>query len=164
MKIRITLPVILLIGAIYGSCRENTVPVERPEKADAVFKLNEAVALIRMQTDQFTAAHISRDTAYLNNIFTEDARVFPPNSQKVVGRKAISELNADWVNYGIHEFVEKSTACYGNRDYIVDEGSYYLRYGDNYTEDKGKYINIWKYEGGSWKICSNIWNTDLPEE
>ena len=108
--------------------------------------------------------HVLKDTAYLNNIFTEDAKVFPPNSEIVIGRKAISKLNFDWVNYGIYEFKESTTSSYGNENYVIDEGTYYLRYGKVNTIDKGKYINIWKNINGEWKIYSNIWNTNLPME
>ena len=111
-----------------------------------------------------TEAHISKDTSFLNNIFTEDARVLPPNSEILTGRKAISQLNTDWVNYGIYEFKELTTSFYGNQDYLIDEGTYYLRYGEENTIDKGKYINIWKNVNGEWKLYSNIWNTNLPIE
>ncbi|MBK6989291.1 MAG: nuclear transport factor 2 family protein [Bacteroidetes bacterium] len=107
-------------------------------------------------------AYITKDTAYLNNIFTQDAKTYPPNSDVVTGRVAISAVNSEWVNYGIKEFSEESTSFYGNEDYLIDEGKYYLRYGENDIIDKGKYINIWKKENGDWKIYSNIWNTSLP--
>ena len=69
-----------------------------------------------------------------------------------------------WLNYGIYEFKEESTSIYGNKDYVIDEGTYYLRYGKENTIDKGKYINVWKNIDGEWKIYSNIWNTNLPIE
>jgi ketosteroid isomerase-like protein len=25
-----------------------------------------------------------------------------------------------------------------------------------------KYLNVWKKEGGTWKIYSNIWNANAP--
>ena len=43
----------------------------------------------------------------------------------------------------IKEFREKTTAFYGNEDYLIDEGTYYLRYGKDNTVEKGKYINVW---------------------
>ena len=120
--------------------------------------------LNRQITKRVTEAHISKDTSFLNNIFTDDARVLPPNSEIVMGRKAISQLNTNWVNYGIYEFNELTTSFYGNQDYLIDEGTYYLRYGEENAIDKGKYINIWKNVNGEWKLCSNIWNTNLPIE
>lgn len=118
--------------------------------------------IIDEKTNKFTQAHITKDTAYLNHIFTQDAKAYPPNSDVVTGRAAISAVNSEWVNYGIKEFREESTSFYGNEDYLIDEGKYYLRYGETDIIDKGKYINIWKKENGDWKIYSNIWNTSLP--
>ena len=150
---------IIILGIFLTSCKNNT---DRKEITE--FDLTKAKTEIQEKTKQFTQSHIIKDTAYLNNIFTEDAKVFPPNSEIVIGRKAISKLNFDWVNYGIYEFKESTTSSYGNENYVIDEGTYYLRYGKENTIDKGKYINIWKNINGEWKIYSNIWNTNLPME
>ncbi|MGL2964619.1 YybH family protein [Flavobacterium sp. RSB2_4_14] len=151
---------LLLIGFILTSC--NNKKAENHEVTE--FDINAAKTEIQEKTKQFTKAHILKDTVYLNNSFTDDAKVFPPNSEVVIGKKAISKLNYDWVNYGIYEFKEESTSLYGSKDYIIDEGTYYLRYGKENTIDKGKYINVWKNSNGEWKIYSNIWNTNLPIE
>ena len=151
---------LLIFGLILNSC--DNKKAEKKEVAE--FNIHAAKSEIQEKTKQFTKAHITKDTAYLNNIFTEDAKVFPPNSEVVVGKKAISKLNFDWVNYGIDEFKEESTSLYGNKDFVIDEGTFYLRYGSENTIDKGKYINIWKNINGEWKIYSNIWNTNLPIE
>ncbi len=160
--ITITLFWILIPGLLLVSCGEKGKTESPGESGSQVFDISQSESEVRAKTDRFTAAHITRDTAFLNNIFTEDARVFAPNSARVVGKKAIPRVNAEWVEYGIHEFEEKSTLFYGNKDYLIDEGTYFLRYGDENIIDRGKYINIWKNEGGEWKMYSNIWNTDLP--
>ncbi len=33
-------------------------------------------------------------------------------------------------------------------------------YGKDKTTEKGKYLNVWKKEGGTSKIYSNVWNTN----
>lgn len=156
MKLSALVFSVVIFGLTITSC--NTHPASPP----AAFDLDAAKTVIQERTLLFTEAHLTKDTAYLNNIFTEDARVFPPNAAVVSGRAAISRLNTDWVNYGIHAFTETSTAFYGNEQYLIDEGTYSLRYGDENTIDEGKYINIWKNSGGEWKLYSNIWNTSLP--
>jgi ketosteroid isomerase-like protein len=155
----------LLFGVLLSSCDKKNFSKSAINKNKiAEFDLNAAKLIIQEKTKQFTEAHITKDTAFLNNSFTEDAKIFPPNSDIVVGQKAIAQLNYDWVNYGIYEFKEETISFYGNEDYLIDEGSYYLRYGAENTIDKGKYINIWKNIEGEWKIYSNIWNTNLPIE
>ena len=155
----------IVFGAVLYSCddKSNTKAESNINKTTE-FDLNTAKTKIQEMTNRFTEAHITKDTAYLNNIFTNDARVFPPNSEIVTGKNAISQLNTDWVNYGIYEFKEVSTSFYGNEEYLIDEGNYHLRYGEDNVIDKGKYINIWKNINGEWKIYGNIWNTNLPVE
>jgi ketosteroid isomerase-like protein len=118
--------------------------------------------IIEEKNNRFTQAHITGDTTFLNNIFTKDAKAFPPNSDVVIGRAAISAVNSQWVNLGIKEFREETTAFYGNEEYLIDEGTYYVRYGKNNTIDKGKYLNVWKKEDGDWKMFTNMWNTSMP--
>ena len=142
-------------GCVTSSSESDNVPLPG-------FNVEEAKAEIREKTIQFTAAHISKDTAFLNDIFTAGATIYPPNAEAVTGLAAIAQLNWDWVNYGIHEFDEVSGKIYGNGEYIIDEGTYFLRYGEEDITDQGKYINIWKKDNGEWRIISNIWNTSLP--
>lgn len=152
------LAMLLLIG-----CNtERGSAFEKNEAETVEFDLNSAEKIIREITNRFTEAHITRDTAFLNNCFTEDARVYPPNSEVVTGKADIARLNYEWVSYDIHEFREVSTSFYGNEEYLIDEGTYSLSYGEGPVTDKGKYVNIWKNENGTWKIFSNIWNTSLP--
>ncbi|NND08693.1 MAG: nuclear transport factor 2 family protein [Saprospiraceae bacterium] len=156
---------VFIFGMVLSSCGNiNHSKVEADDGKTAEFDLNAAKEQIQEKTNRFTEAHITKDTAYLNSSFAEDAKIFSPNSKIVTGRRAIAQLNAEWVNYEIFEFVEETTHFYGNKDYLIDEGTYYLRYGDENTIDKGKYINIWKNENGEWKMYSNIWNTSLPIE
>lgn len=91
-----------------------------------------------------------------------DAKIFAPNAEVVVGRPAIAALNLEYIKFGINEFREVTTALYGNDDYLINEGNYFMIYGKENTNEKGKFINIWKKIDGDWKIYSNIWNTNIP--
>ena len=126
--------------------------------AETDFDITEARRAINQKTLLFLEAHIQKDTAVLNNIITKDAISYPPKMFPVTGRKAIARLNWQWVNYGIYNFDEKSSRTYGNEDLIVDEGTYQMVYGPDSTKESGNYTNIWKNEGGEWKLYSNIWN------
>lgn len=153
---------IAIAGTLLTGCDGlKTSPSEPEQESIAAFDISEMKTVIQEKTDRFTEAHITKDTAFLNNCFTRDAKIYPPNSDAVIGRSDIADLNSDWVNYGIYEFKEESTSFYGDEDLLIDEGTYYLRYGEENTIDKGKYINIWKMEDGEWKIFSNIWNTSM---
>jgi ketosteroid isomerase-like protein len=151
----------ILIGFFTMSCNSDPAPsIDKENRSEAAFDLEAMEKIIREKTNQFTEAHITRDTAFLNAIFSKDAKIYAPNSEMVTGSAAIAAGNAEWVSYGIEEFSEESISFYGNEDFLIDEGIYYLSYSG--IVDKGSYINIWKKENGDWKISSNIWNTDLP--
>ncbi|AUD05777.1 nuclear transport factor 2 family protein [Spirosoma pollinicola] len=122
-----------------------------------------AKKIIQDKTSRFTNAHITGDTAFLNNIFTTDARIFAPGSAVVTGRRSIEAINAEYVSYGISEFREEITALYGSGDYLISEGPYLMRYGKDNTTEKGNYLNVWKQENGDWKLYANIWNTSAPQ-
>jgi ketosteroid isomerase-like protein len=157
----ILLVALVLTGLLAIACSDTTDSDRREESIKETFDLNALEKIIKGKTALFTEAHITKNTTYLNNIFTKNARLFPPNAEAVVGREAIAELNADWVNFGIYEAKEISTFFYGNKDYLIDEGTYVFIYGAEKTIDQGKYINIWKMEDDEWKIDSNIWNSRL---
>ena len=118
--------------------------------------------IIDEKNNKFAQAHIVGDTAFLNNIFTQDGRVFAPNSEVISGRSAIAAINLAYINFGIKEFKEETTALYGSGDYLINEGNYFMSYGKDSTVEKGKFINIWKKVDGDWKLYANIWNNSMP--
>lgn len=160
----LSLSILLILFFTISSCNqskkaseENTI-VEAPE-----FNLQAMKSMVLEKNRAFTQAHITGDLQILNDYFTEDARVQPPNSKIVIGKEAISKLNAEYVSYDIHEFNEETHKFYGNEDFLIDEGSYFMIFGEDSLYDKGKYINVWIKEQGEWRVSSNIWNSDIVQ-
>jgi len=118
--------------------------------------------VIAEKSRRFTQAHITGDTAFLNNIFTSDARVLAPNTDPISGRSAIAAINLEYIGFGITAFSEETTNLYGSGGYLIDEGNYTMTYGKDSTVEKGKYINIWMLENKDWKLYANIWNSSMP--
>ena len=153
----------ILAGLVIISCgTNNSASTATHEDSAPTFDVNAMRKIIDEKNNQFTKAHITGDTAFLNNIFTVDGKVFAPNSDVVVGRSAIAAVNLEYINFGIKEFREETTALYGNEEYLINEGKYFMSYGKDNTSEKGKFINIWKKVDGNWKLYSNIWNSNLP--
>ena len=96
------------------------------------------------------------------NYYTQNAKVFPPNSDAVIGIPAIAEMVSLYMKFKIQELRIESTAIYGNEDHMIDEGKYFMRYGKNNIIDTGKQINVWKKEGGEWQVYNNMWNSNTP--
>jgi ketosteroid isomerase-like protein len=153
------LTTITIVFLLVQGCTEVSKEISETDSKPA-FDLAVMKQTIHEKTNQFMAAHISKDTTLLNNMFTEDAKIFPPNSNVVEGKAAIAALNAAWVDFGIHEAREVSVTFYGSGDYLIDDGIYLMRFGKDNTVETGTYINIWKQENGEWKLYRNIWNSD----
>ncbi len=134
------------------------------ERDTSSFDFEAASEMITAKTKQFTESHITGDLEFLDNVFTHDARVYPPGSDKIATQADISAVNAQYVNeYGVSEFTEVSTNRYGGPDFVVDEGTYTMTYGPDDASETGHYINIWKQVDGDWKLFANMW-TAMPEE
>lgn len=135
---------------------------DAPSGTALAFDLEATRNVIAQQNRQFTEAHVSGDVAAIDAMFLPDARSYPPGAPAAIGIAAIHDLTVDFLKAGITEFREETIAFYGNAEYVVDEGTYALAYGQGLTE-RGKYINVWKQVDGRWRIQANIWNADPPD-
>ena len=50
----------------------------------------------------------------------------------------------------------------GRGDVVSEVGSYELHGPDGQEMDHGKYVVVWKKEGGGWKLHRDIFNTSMP--
>jgi ketosteroid isomerase-like protein len=132
------------------------------QRREARFDLAAMRKLIESKNDQFTRAHVAGDIATIDAMFTRDAKSLPPAADAVIGRAAIHELTVEYIKGGIKNFREETTDFYGDDTLLVDEGTYVVTYGADNVVERGKYLNVWKVEDGSWKIQTNIWNTNAP--
>ena len=119
--------------------------------------------IIEAKNLAFTQAHVTGDREVIDAMFTDDARVLPPNSDPVEGRQAIDELTRQYIEYGVYEFHEETIDFYGSGDLLIDQGNYVMVYGPEKTREEGKYLNVWRLVDGDWKIHSNIWNSNATE-
>ncbi len=118
--------------------------------------------IIKEKDDAFAKAFVTGDSAGLVNAYTEDGKIFPPNSEAVIGRAAIAGLISQYLKFGIKEFHDETTSLYGNEDNLIEEGNFFMGDGKGNTIDKGKYIDVWRKVNGDWKIYSNMFNSSLP--
>jgi uncharacterized protein (TIGR02246 family) len=162
-RIPVVLLTITLAGlSTIGCDRADPAVSSRAPDGTAPFDVAAMRPEIEARNRVFTNAHVIGDSAAMVNIFSADARVLPPNADPVIGRRAIEELTAQYLTFGITEFREETVAFYGNQDLLVDEGTYVMVYDKGRTTERGKYVNIWRREGGEWRIYSNMWNSNAP--
>jgi uncharacterized protein (TIGR02246 family) len=109
---------------------------------------------------EFMAAFDAKDSARVGSLYAMDAIAFPPNSEMVKGRDAIQTFWKGIMDAGMKATVEVvETESEGNLG--VEVGKYTILDASGKTVDEGKYVVVWKNEGG-WKLYRDIWNTNMP--
>jgi uncharacterized protein (TIGR02246 family) len=103
-----------------------------------------------------------QDAAALAMVYAEQAVLLPPNAESVRGRAAIQQLWQGAFAAGLTGCRIETLAVERAGDLAVEEGRYTLYAGDNQVADEGKYIQIWKREGGQWYSHRDIWNSSRP--
>jgi ketosteroid isomerase-like protein len=98
----------------------------------------------------------------MGSMYTTDAQLFPPNSDVVRGTSAITTFWKGGYDMGIKKAKLETVEAEQNGNLVTEVGNYTL-YGANDAQmDAGKYIVVWKKEGGQWKLHRDIWNTNTP--
>ena len=158
----LTLASIITLWALVGCSSLPSSSASGSKSGHAEFNLAEMRKLIEANNARFTAAHVSGDQATIDDMFTLDAKCLPPGADPVIGRNAIAKLTREYLETGVSAFREETTDFYGDENLLIDQGTYEMVYGRDKTRETGKYLNVWKKEGGVWKIYSNIWNANAP--
>jgi ketosteroid isomerase-like protein len=119
-------------------------------------------AIILKNTKAFSEAYMNADAEAISRFYTEDAKIFPGNSDIISGRQAIKER---WkFAEGVKDLYHKVTPSEINiidkyaYDYGYYEGSLTTKKG-KVNPFKGKYVIVWKKVDTDWKIYLDIWNS-----
>jgi uncharacterized protein (TIGR02246 family) len=120
-------------------------------------------ATIQALDDQFDAAVRAGDAAALSMLYAEDATLMPAGAPRMDGRSAIKAYwGAGMAQIGDAALTADDVKLLGP-DYVREVGHYALKTkGPPSMTISGKYIVIWKREGGTWKLWTDIWNGDSP--
>ena len=155
-------PLIILIF----SCSNNTSDSTGKNSKDSVstFNMTSMQKIIDEKNKVFGKAFGNGDSATMVNNYTKDAKLFPPNSNEIIGKDSIGVVISEYLKFGIKEFKDETTALYGNEANLIEEGKFFMGDGKGNVIDKGKYICVWRKEDGVWKVYSDIFNTSLPAE
>jgi ketosteroid isomerase-like protein len=63
------------------------------------------------------------------------------------------------MNMGIKNVVSETIEVEDLGDTAIEGGRYRLLVANGSVADGGKYIVVWKNEGGTWKLHRDIWTT-----
>ncbi|MDQ3472287.1 MAG: SgcJ/EcaC family oxidoreductase [Acidobacteriota bacterium] len=105
------------------------------------------------------------DAAAVANMYTMDARLLPPNAEKVSGRANIQTFWQGAISAGLKMVSLETEHVETHGNVAVEVGRYTTTIpgaGGVTRTDKGKYVVVWKRERRSWKLAVDIFNSDMP--
>lgn len=112
---------------------------------------------------KFMAAFADGASA-MSDLYTDDAKIYPPGGDTVSGKSTIGSFWKGAYDAGIKRAKLETVDADAAGDQIVEMGHYTL-YGDGDMQiDTGKYMVVWKQEGGDWKLHRDIWNTSVTAQ
>ncbi len=139
---------VFITGFLLTGCHQNPIDVTKN-----IEEANKA----------FMEAFNNGDAHAVAMNYTEDAKLFPANSDVVDGQEAIETFWDGAMNMGVAKADLNTVKAESYGTIAVEEGKYQLYTKDDQIIDKGKYIVTWKNVNGQWKLNKDIWNTSMPK-
>jgi uncharacterized protein (TIGR02246 family) len=111
---------------------------------------------------EWMAAFKAGDAAALANLYTGQGQLLPANSDFVRGTEAIRAFWQGAFKMGLKDAALETLEVEASGDTAIEVGRYRLFVGGGTVADHGKYVVVWKHEGGRWKLHRDIWTTSQP--
>ncbi len=115
---------------------------------------------------QFEAAFARGDAAGCAAVYTEDAKILPPDSPALTGRQAGQEVWQSIINMGVKGVSLQTLELEEMGDTAVERGAATVQIqgeGGQTMEASAKFIILWKRQAdGAWKWHWDCWNFDAP--
>ncbi len=118
--------------------------------------------VIQDVNDSFVAAFSRGDAAGMADVYTEDAKLLPPNGPVVSGRSAIQNFWQGVLRLGLEAAELQTLELEIGGELAYEVGTYKLMAHGNKVADHGKYVVVWKRKGGEWKWHRDIYNSSVP--
>lgn len=133
---------------------------EKPKVASAqTIDMDAAKKSIDAANVKFGNAMAAGDSATLVNMYHSEAQILVPNMPMVTNRTGMGSLIKTLPGMGVKKVELKTAELLNGGDYLIERGVFDMGDGTR-SFDKGKYMVIWKQEGGEWKLFRDIWNSD----
>jgi uncharacterized protein (TIGR02246 family) len=117
---------------------------------------------IETANKEWMSAFKRGDAGAVASFYTSQGQLLPANSDFVKGTNAIRAFWQGAIDMGLKGAVLETLEVEGHGDTAVEVGQYRLLLADGSVADSGKYIVIWKNDGGNWKLHRDIWTTSHP--
>jgi ketosteroid isomerase-like protein len=148
----------LLVAVLLCGCPSFELVLSQTPNQD-----QEATSKLSQVSTQFSAAYVKGDIEKLVSLYTDDAVIFPGNSDLIRGKEAIKKYWTLPPNRTITHHKITAVEIKITGDFAYDYG-YYEISGRNENEawgpNYGKYLIVWKRgSDGVWKMHLDMWNS-----
>ena len=116
---------------------------------------------IRCANDDFEKNIASGNARGIASLYTRDGVLLPPGTGIQEGSDAIQNFWQMAMDMGIKQAHLETLEVEQEGDAAIEMGKYELSGTEGQRMDQGKYIVVWKREGGKLKLHKDIWNTSL---
>lgn len=114
---------------------------------------------VRAGMAAFQDAFNRQDTVGLSAVYTEDAKLMPPNVPVLTGRTAVESFWKGAFTRGVSRIEKTPIDVQVFGESAVETSRYFATVGDK--KIAGKDILVWRRDpDGKWRIATDIWNND----
>jgi uncharacterized protein (TIGR02246 family) len=116
---------------------------------------------------RFVEAFRAGDAATIASLYTENAKMLPPDASEVTGRKAIQELWQGAISDGVKDLTLEAIDVEACGDLAYEVGSFRIQVPAENNAMRtagGNYLVIWQRGAdGEWRLHLDTWN-DAPRQ
>jgi len=122
----------------------------------------DVVAAIKAANAAIGAMVKTRDAKGIAARYTKTAKLLPPNMPVQKGYPAIGRFWQTMLDMGISGLALRTGEVDVHGTTANEFGTYTLKDAKGTKLDSGKYIVIWKKEGGAWKLHWDMFSSNNP--
>jgi ketosteroid isomerase-like protein len=111
---------------------------------------------------EFSAAAVKGDGAGMAALYAAEGQVMPAGSEAIRGAAAIQKFWQGALDSGIAGVGLKTLEVFAQGAAATEVGQYELHDKAGKVLDRGKYIVVWRHEGGKWKLLRDMFSTNVP--
>lgn len=163
MKILKFLCFTLAILIFLSSCI-NEEDKKEIENSASAFDIKQGEASIKQSNQRYMKAFKASDSLEIANCFAKEGKLMISDTPAIEGRDEIMKYFSAMMRNGVTSFEIKSNKISGDSSLLAEEGTYEIADNKGRKVDKGKYIVLWKPEGGNWKMYRDMYTSDLKDQ